>query len=238
MVPYSYLLIAQVSAYCSESPYNWKAVNCSGSDLKQAIINNRHRIPGTLVGEQLSSNKSLEDQYKGTLETFRRSLREIPETTEMFPTAEEFMHWAFGIEGSIWKLGASLMNKAVEIISEESKECTGERSASQTRPNSWGKRFTPMEAERFASVCPPFNSLLYGIGQTEYTRVHDPSVTSRQRVRSAGRTDTYMSVYLPYCRFFITNDQGQFKCLSPTASRIQSDAEVLMYDDFWRGLPH
>jgi hypothetical protein len=80
--------------------------------------------------------------------------------------------------------------------------------------------------------------LVLGIARSEYSRVHDPSLNREQREKSAGRADTYMSIYLPCCRFFVTKDPGQFDSLAPTASGCGLKSEVIFYSDFWDKLPY
>jgi hypothetical protein len=46
------------------------------------------------------------------------------------------------------------------------------------------------------------------------------------------RVDLLVSVYLPYCRVFVTNDHDQEACLLEMAAVASLDTEVLSYDDF------
>jgi hypothetical protein len=234
MLPFNYLLIAHVREYCTSAEYDWKGANCSGEHLREAIIDNRHGLTGQLTKEQLTSNKNTEKEYKNSLKSFRKLLQEVENSLDLFATPEDFLKQAFEQDGRFWRLGASLMNQALEIIREEEPEIV-------LVPATLGlskKPFIPTDGSRFAGLCPPFNSLILGIAQSEYSRVHDPSLNNVQRDKSAGRADTYMSIYLPYCRFFVTNDAGQFDSLAPTASRSGLKAEVLMYRDFWDRLPY
>jgi hypothetical protein len=234
MLPFNYLLIAHMREYCTNATYDWKAANCSGEHLREAIIENRHGMTEQLTKEQLASNRITENEYKNALKSFRKLLQEVDESLDVFATPEDFLKQAFEQDGRFWKLGASLMNHALEIIREEEPQIV-------LVPAMLGlskKPFVPDDAIRFAELCPPFNSLILGIAQSEYSRVHDPSLNEEQRKKSAGRADTYMSVYLPYCRFFVTNDAGQFSSLAPTASRAGLKADVIMYSDFWKKLPY
>lgn len=237
MLPFNYLLIAHIKTYIAESQYNWQLVNCSGNGLRQAIIDNRHAVTEYLTTEQRESNLATEKQYKDTLERFRKLLRSSEETCARFSTAEEFMKYSFGENGGSWTVGASLMNKAAEIISEEEASQSHTKTANLPTDDSEASRFTPEDARIFTNLCPPFQTFLSGLAQSEFTRVHDASVTAKQREKSAGRVDTYMAIYLPYCRHFVTNDSGQFNCLEPTAARSNVSADVLMYDNFWAKLP-
>ena len=48
----------------------------------------------------------------------------------------------------------------------------------------------------------------------------------------AGRYDMFSAVYLPYCKFFVANDEGQRKALTAVAGLMVREIDVLMYDDF------
>ncbi len=50
----------------------------------------------------------------------------------------------------------------------------------------------------------------------------------------ADRNDLMMSVYLPYCEYFLSNDREQIKSLREVASTAAIDAEVLLLEDFDR----
>jgi hypothetical protein len=234
MLPFHYLLISQIRQYVSVASFDWRMANCDGHQMREAIIDNRHGFTDQLTREQRDSNKAAEDEYKDSLKAFRELLQDPAYSGEPFLNSEAFMRQAFQVDGRFWKLGASLMNKALEIIREE------QPGAVIVQPILRGLDglFAADDAREFAAICPPFNSLLLGIAQTEYSRVHDPSRNRPQRDKSAGRTDTYMSIYLPYCRFFVTNDLGQLDTLDPTAVRSGCEAEVMMYDDFWNKMPY
>jgi hypothetical protein len=234
MLPFNYLLIAHVREYCTSASYDWKAANCSGEHLREAIIDNRHGMTEQLTKEQLASNKATENEYKGSLKSFRKLLQEADYSQDVFATPEDFLKQAFEQDGRFWRLGASLMNQALEIIREEEPEIVlvPAMLGLSERP------FIPVDASKFAGLCPPFNSLVLGIARSEYSRVHDPSLNREQREKSAGRADTYMSIYLPCCRFFVTKDPGQFDSLAPTASGCGLKSEVIFYSDFWDKLPY
>ena len=100
------------------------------------------------------------------------------------------------------------------------------------------EKFSPQDAMRFAQSSPPFRAHIYGIACSAYSRVHDPSLNSRQRASAAGRIDTFTTLYLPYCRYFVTNDPGQFDCHKKVASMTGNKTGVFMYQEFWESLPY
>ncbi|MGB6387738.1 MAG: hypothetical protein WBF25_21100 [Terriglobales bacterium] len=84
--------------------------------------------------------------------------------------------------------------------------------------------------KEFMSVCPPLRALVYAIFVPWYnTAVRDYHAGQKL---DAGNNDLFMSVYLPYCDRFVTNDAGQEKALREVAAVANLDTEVLSYDDF------
>ena len=52
----------------------------------------------------------------------------------------------------------------------------------------------------------------------------------------AGSNDLFMSVYLPYCDRFVTDDEGQHKSLREVVSVAGLETEILSYDDFCKSI--
>ena len=52
----------------------------------------------------------------------------------------------------------------------------------------------------------------------------------------AGRQDMFSSLFLPYCRVFVTNDEGQYKALKAVADLTGLETTIMMYPDFKSGL--
>lgn len=46
----------------------------------------------------------------------------------------------------------------------------------------------------------------------------------------------FSAVYLPYCKVFVTNDEGQLKALTAVAELMRREISIVMYDDFKSGL--
>ncbi len=84
--------------------------------------------------------------------------------------------------------------------------------------------------EEFMRVCPPFKALIYAMFVPWFNNaVRDP-VTGEDL--DAGSNDLYMSVYLPYCDKFITDDWGQARSLRAVASAVGLETQILWYKDF------
>lgn len=82
----------------------------------------------------------------------------------------------------------------------------------------------------FTSICPPLRSLVYAL----FVPWYNVAVRSYHKGEKldAGNNDLFMSVYLPYCDRFVTNDTGQEKALREVAAAANLDTEILSYDDF------
>ena len=81
----------------------------------------------------------------------------------------------------------------------------------------------------FADRCPPFQMMVLAAVMAQYKRA---IVATPRKKKRAGRVDLLMSVYLPYCRFFVTNDHDQEASLREMAEVANLDGEILSYDDF------
>jgi len=57
-------------------------------------------------------------------------------------------------------------------------------------------------------------------------------VEAPRKKKRAGRVDLLTSVYLPYCRVFVTNDNDQEACLREMAAVANLNTEILSYHDF------
>jgi hypothetical protein len=86
-------------------------------------------------------------------------------------------------------------------------------------------------AEELVSNCPPIRALLYSSLMSTY------DIAARhkhlgERFR-AGRNDLYMSVYLPYCHEFITDEKNgeQARCLREIARVADISTDVISYDE-------
>lgn len=238
LLPFHYLLINHARAFVSEERYDWALVNCHGNKLKEAIIEQRHDFSDQLIQEQRNQNLDLERQYKQRFKEIRGRLQGDVKWKDRFQSLGDFLKFAFGDDGPYWREAAAHVKKALQISveEEESKEPSDIKAIRELKDA--GNRFSVSDAMRFAEACPPFKAHMYGIACSAYSRAHDPSLNSRERAGSAGRVDTLMAAYLPYCRYFVTNDSGQFDCHKKVASILGNKADVLMYEEFWKSLPY
>jgi hypothetical protein len=238
LLPLHCLLMNHARAFACEEDYDWTSVNCHGSHLKQAIVEERHGFSDSLIQDQRKLNRDLEKQFKQKFAAIRGRLREDDKWKDRFQSLDDFMNFAFAYDGPYWVEAAAHVRRALQICvqDEESKDPTDVRVIQKLKNAE--EKFSPQDAMRFAQSSPPFRAHIYGIACAAYARVHDPSLNSKQRASAAGRIDTFTTVYLPYCRYFVTNDPGQFDCHKKVASMVGSKTGVFMYQDFWKSLPY
>jgi hypothetical protein len=86
---------------------------------------------------------------------------------------------------------------------------------------------------RFAMRCDPFRALMIALVAAQYERCVRPR-HARPSLRS-GRNDTFMSVCLPYCHQFVTDDLGQLACYKEVVSVGNLDVTVRSYEEFHSG---
>jgi hypothetical protein len=237
VLPFHYLLINHVRAFVDDRQYDWTFLNCHGNNLKEAIVEQRHGLSNELIQEQRKCNLDLERQYKQKFKEIRGWVQEDGKWRNRFQSHDDFIHFAFGNNGPYWQEAVAHIKKALQISLEEEENkdpidvnvILGLKNAVNA--------FSVSDAIRFAEACPPFKAHMYAIACTAFARIHDPSLNSKERARSAGRVDTFTALYLPYCRYFVTNDPGQFDCHNKVAVLLGGKTGVFMYEDFWKSLP-
>jgi hypothetical protein len=238
LLPFHYLLMNHARAFACEEEYAWTSVNSQGSNLKQAIVEERHSFSDPLIQDQRKQNRDLEKQFKQKFTAIRGRVQEDDKWKDRFQSLDDFMNFAFAYGGPYWVEAAAHVRRALQICvqDEESKDPTDVRVIQKLKNAE--EKFSPQDAMRFAQSSPPFRAHIYGIACAAYARVHDPSLNSKQRASAAGRIDTFTTLYLPYCRYFVTNDPGQFDCHKKVASMAGNKTGVFLYQDFWNSLPY
>ena len=82
----------------------------------------------------------------------------------------------------------------------------------------------------FTERCLPFKALLVALCFSQYDRcIRDER---QESLGQAGWLDMFSAAYLPYCKVFVTNDEGQRKALKSVAEMIGREMDVLMYSEF------
>jgi hypothetical protein len=82
---------------------------------------------------------------------------------------------------------------------------------------------------RFVGSCPPFHALLLALCVAQYERCIRES---DKRGQPAGRNGLFMSVCLPCCDEFISDDRDQQDCLRGVASLAKLAVKVRWFKEF------
>ena len=236
ILPFNYLLKNHVHGFLAGTDFDWKRVNCLGNQLKERIVENRHELSKELTDQQREQNMQQEREYKEELKRKRNIVQEDPEWRARFTSFEDFSAFALGVAGPYWKVAIQLIELAVEL--ERAESLTGDDPLGSLQATKSSENLSLDDVVKFARQCPPFESSLYGIVSSAYSRIHDPLLNRRERGKAPGRVDTFMACYLPYCRFFVTNDTGQFDCYTRVVAKLGLETEVCRYEEFWTSLPY
>jgi hypothetical protein len=86
---------------------------------------------------------------------------------------------------------------------------------------------------RFVAECSPFHAWMIALHSAQYDRCMRPR-NAGPSLRS-GRNDIIMSVCLPYCQQFVTNDSGQLECYKEVVSICDLNVNVRSYEEFRNG---
>jgi hypothetical protein len=90
----------------------------------------------------------------------------------------------------------------------------------------------PQSIRQFYDECPPFRALVMAMLITQYDRCFRPIQKGGKSYR-AGRTDTIMATYLPYCNTFVSEDPKQINLLKEVIIHARiSDCSILSYEEF------
>jgi hypothetical protein len=79
--------------------------------------------------------------------------------------------------------------------------------------------------KEFMRACPPFRSLVYATFVPWFNNMVRDYVAGQKL--NAGSNDLFMSVYLPYCDWFVTDDPGQERSLRAVTTAAGLETEIL-----------
>lgn len=205
------LLIEQLilNHFNDPATFNWKTVNVRWPDCERAIRNPEFFSDEQASKEQrefqLERKKLGKQQYvplRPKLQAIFEAHGEPPPAT--FRPAISRLENSEG--SSVWAVAQRFYDRVTKMDTDEAT------------------------VKEFMRVCPPFRALIYAMFIPWYnTAVRDYLAGEKL---NAGSNDLFMSVYLPYCDRFVTNDSGQEKSLREVASVAGLETKILSYDDF------
>lgn len=206
-------LITRLVKYHHENPatFDWKTVDVRGREYEQAIRTREFIGDEALAADQWRAQKDAQKAYRQMFANLRPELEKVFEAHGEVPPAtlgEAIARLQSGEGRLIWGMGKLLYDRAAET---DASEAT---------------------IKQFMDVCPPFRALIYAMLMSWYDLgVRDPHIGEKFK---AGRNDLFMSVYLPYCDMFVTDEKyrEQEKCLREVVALAGLETRVLSYDDF------
>jgi hypothetical protein len=205
--PFNWIVEKHIKAF-DQNPqqYDWKKVNVLNGAIEQQIIRR------TFFDDELArQEKESATETKKSFEDFFCSMRPGFDTIFLDGTARPATFAAFvrifqKPAGAFWTgYGHKFYARNVATQPDEKK------------------------VRDFVERCPPFLMMVLAAAMAQYTRA---IVKTPKKKKRAGRVDLLMSVYLPYCRVFVTHDDDQVVRLSEMATVADLHTEVIPYKDF------
>lgn len=205
IMPYNWIVEMQAKAYMrNPASYQWSALNVRFREAEEEVA--REEIVHSLSEETRRQHREWEEEFKDIYRRAKPAFQQIFVSRDDRPSLKEVTEKLLGEGGAHLQIGANLIEKAT------------------------GRRPTVSETRGFIDRCPPFKNLLISLCFSQYDRCIRED--RRPSLGKAGRVDMYSSVYLSYCDFFITNDDGQLKALKEVAKLAGLSASVSSYAAF------
>jgi hypothetical protein len=205
--PHSLVLEALLKRFSEATVFDWKTVDVRFREYEEEIAR-QEIVDDELAKEQRDHARASQDEF---VEIFGRPR---PAFEDLFrggaetrpATFPDLVHRLQVRGGAFWSFGIEL--------------CGG---VTKNQPDEETIR-------KLLDECPPFRCIMLAICLAQYERcIREPNSGPWLR---AGRSDLFMSVYLPYCDQFITEDPAQQRCLAEIASMGKVDVAVRSYGDF------
>ncbi len=207
LMPHHWIVESMAKGFHQTSPFDWSRVDVRfrGAEIEIA----REEVPNDDISrEEREHLRQQESELFAHLDQQRSKFQALfVSGTRQPQDYAEFISVLKEPGGAFWGLGGGMYERVTGVL-----------------PTEDGVR-------RFVAECPPFHAALLGFLMAQYERcIRDLKTGPSYR---AGRYDLFMSVYLPFCMQFVTNDDRQARALQEVASVGGFDTEVRAYLD-WR----
>jgi hypothetical protein len=186
--------------------YDWKKIDI-GNRLFGEKIRERTMFDDNLANEEYQNATQTTEAFEDIFCSMRPAFDAVfANLTQRPSTFAEFVRRLQETDGAFWTgYGRKFYARNVATEPDEAK------------------------IREFAERCPPFLMMVLSAMMAQYKRAIIQNPKKRKR---AGRIDLLMSIYLPYCRLFVTNDEDQEACLREMAAVAHLDREILSYSEF------
>jgi hypothetical protein len=203
------IMASLVSAHAKNpARFDWRRVDIRAQVYERAIID--RDFTDELCVEQLKEQQLVEEEFMGYWEQLRSKLEPIiakdpGKRPTSYKQAVEIA--TLSTPNVLWGIGRGLYSRVS------------------------GVPLTDADIKAFLDVCPPFRAACYGLLGSWYDVALAPLVYKKL----AGRNDQMMSVYLPYCSRFVSQDKKQSERLGDIAAEAKVECEVVSYKTFCEG---
>jgi hypothetical protein len=209
--PYHWIVQEMARQYTTDpARFDWRQVEVRFPELEEEVARRRFLENAGISDEMRADNDATNSDFELL---FRKSRGMLAPLFEEYKATNVSISDVLDLltveESPLWALAGDVYGKAT------------------------GRHLTRPEIHEFIECCPPLRAILLGICIGQY---HWGVKKEReQALYKAGALDLFMTVYLPFCDRFITNDSGQCNALRLVAERAGFATEVCMYADFRRG---
>lgn len=206
VMPYHWIIAEHAKAFVSNpASYDWRRLDVRFREGEVEIA--RQDFVHDLSEETLADQREVERQYGQIFSTAKPVFQKLLVGGDgERPALEVVVEALLGEGGAHRELGADLVERAT------------------------GKRPTSESVKDLLDRCPPFRAVLTALCVSQYDRCIRADRTPT--FGKAGRLDSLSATYLPYCEFFITNDNGQLKTLTTVNRLTEGRTIVERYSDF------
>jgi hypothetical protein len=194
-----------IKSFAQAAHFDWKAVPVRFPDYENEIVT-QGITDDQLARQQKESARSGQKEVYRVFDSARPAFEDVSQGVGgPAATFREFVTRLQVTGGAFWSFGQELYGAAASRPDEDM-------------------------IRKFIDDCPPFRALLLAICIAQYERcIRLPHSGLSLK---AGRFDLFMSVYLPYCDQFVSDDARQRRCLAEVASLSDLKVEILSYEDF------
>jgi len=207
--PPHWILTLLCSAH-SQNPsgFDWRRISIEAREYEQAIINGD--FDEELCQRQLTEQRALEDEFMKFWKKLRTKLDPLWEKDPKRKRPTKYSQAAKIARTANPNL---LIGIGVGLYKRGAKTAT----------------VLSDDIQAFMKVCPPFEAICYGMLGSWF----DVSLAPQVFKKLPGRDDQMMTVYLPYCGRFVTDDSRQEKRLREIAVEAKLTCEVMSYEGFF-----
>ncbi len=206
ILPFQEIIKNLVTRFEADGSLDWREIPLRLPEYEREIVL-QDLINDKMAQEQREHQAGAMAEFENLLSGPRSAFEKLfGSRGESRPrSAAEFVSWLQVEGGAFWGIGRDFYGRLTK------------RAPSEER------------IRRFAEVCPPIRALLMAI----FVSVYHLSVREvGKRHPEPQRNDMFMSVYLPYCDEFVSDDRDQQKCLAEVASLAGLNVRVCWFKEF------